>query len=106
MRRLDSGNLVDFNSGPLETNHVMFEVKGDHYSMAVNGVDIPLDIDAEDLKIVEEHVGRYRYDDDENGTATTTSPIALQPHGGSTATLLRRPEAPTRKLKGQQSRGL
>ena len=62
--RLDSGSLTDFDSGPLATNHVMFEVKGNSYRMAVNGVDIPLDVDAEELAALEQHIGPYRYYDD------------------------------------------
>ncbi len=65
---LSSGSLEDagivFNVAALEKNHLMFMAEGDTYAMAVNGQDVPLGIDAEDVRKVEEHIGRYRYYDD------------------------------------------
>ena len=78
--RLGSGCLTNFDTEPLATNHVMFEVEGNSYRMAVNGVDVPLEVDAEELAAMEEHIGSYRHYDDGkwhgnyNVTYVSTSP--------------------------------
>ena len=61
---LGSGTLEAFNAEAGETNHVMFEVEGSNYRLAVNGQDMDLDIDAETLETVEEYIGKYRHLDD------------------------------------------
>ena len=65
---LSSGGLRDagipFNTGAKERNHVMFIAEGNSYTMAVNGHNVPLNIDSADLAAVEAVIGRYRHYDD------------------------------------------
>ena len=65
---LDEGSLegsgISFNVGPQDTNHLMFEAKGNVYTLAVNGQTVPLSVDAEDVQALEEQIGQYRHHDD------------------------------------------
>ena len=77
---LGSGNLTNFDTEPLATNHVMFEAKGDSYTMAVNGQTLSLEVDTEELREIDDYIGRFRHYDDGkwhghyNVTYASTSP--------------------------------
>ena len=64
---LSSGDLaeagVSFSLEPEALNHLMFSASGHDYRFAVNGQDVPLAIDDEDLEAVNALMGKYYYYD-------------------------------------------
>ncbi len=62
---IDSGYFskegVEFFVDKLRSNHMAFIAKGDEYRFFVNGVEIPIEIDAADRAAIEEYADRFRY---------------------------------------------
>ena len=71
-------------------NHMAFIAKGEEYRFFVNGVEIPLEVDASDRAVIEEYVDRFRYVSDGKwygyynrfGSAKTTIYIGISPIDG------------------------
>ena len=67
VHRLSEGNFEDvgitFNSGSNERNHLVFIAEGDSYQLLVNGQDVPLNIQQEDIDAVRRVVAPYYYYD-------------------------------------------
>ena len=62
---IDSGNFsddgVEFAVDSAGVNHMAFVAKGDEYRFIVNGVEVPIELDADDRAAIERYVGRFRY---------------------------------------------
>ena len=67
-RVIDSGDFsedgVVFGISKQDSNHMAFIAKGGEYSFIVNGVEVPLHLDASDRAAIEELIGEYRYASD------------------------------------------
>lgn len=64
-RVIDSGHFsddgVEFSVDEAGSNHMAFIAKGEDYRFFVNGVEIPLEIDAEDRVAIEKYASPFRY---------------------------------------------
>ncbi len=65
LRIIDSGYFsadgVEFSEDKAGVNHMAFIAKGEECRFFVNGVEVPLEIDAEDRAAIEKYVGPFRY---------------------------------------------
>ena len=61
---LDSGEVLDLDTQPEAVTHMMFEARDENFIFEVNGQEVAINLDDEDLREIEEFIGGYRYHDD------------------------------------------